>query len=101
MGRFSVCTRWLEDDFYSELSVEGFTGPDARSSVVVSDRVVEGEVAADGDAAATGRSVVDAVEEVEHLCPELEGHELLDLRVFEEGEIDIRVTRTVVTVATA
>src|ERR1700733_413598 len=91
--------RKLEDDFCGELGVEGFAGSDTGRSVVVADGVVESEVASNRDATASGRSVVDAVEEVEHLSSELKGHTFEDLRVFEDRKVDVGVTRPVVAVA--
>jgi hypothetical protein len=89
----------LEKHFEGELRIEGFASAYAGGSVVVADGVVESEVAADGDIAAAGRCEVISVEEVEHLCAELNGDTFFDLRVFEDREIDVRVARTVVSIA--
>ena len=89
----------LEDDLRTELRVEGFTSTDAGGSVIVADGVIEGEVTAGGDVATAGRREVGSVEEVEHLGAQLDGDSLLDAGVLEDGEVDVRVARTVVTVA--
>ena len=98
-GAFSTGRARLEDYFEAELSVEGFASAYARGSVIVADGVGEGEVAANVYKAASGRCEIIAVEEVEHLGAELNVNPLFDLRVFEDGEIDVRVARAVVSVA--
>lgn len=91
----------LEDNLGGKLCVEGFAGAYARGSVVVADSVVERKVATDVYIAAAGRCEVIAVEEVEHLNTELNVDALFDLRVLEDGEIDVRVSRAVISVASS
>ena len=98
-GAFAIGRAELEEYLGGKLRVEGFAGAYAGGSVVVADGVGEREVAADVYKATAWGCEVIAVEEVEHLHTELDGDALFDLRVFEDGEINVRVARAVVSVA--
>ena len=87
----------LEKNLQAELRIEGFTSTDTWSSVVVTDGVIQTEVSTYG---AVWWRIVDTVEEVEHLRPELNGHQFLDLRVLEDGKIYVGISRAVITVTT-
>ena len=83
---------WLEDDFATELCVEGLAGADAGSAVVVADGVKELRASADRS---RRRSEVVAIEEVEELGAKLNGDALGDLGVLEDREINIAETGSV------
>ena len=98
----------LEDNFHSELQVEGFAGAYAGSSEEISLRVghepkpgTRGTVVGDGVSGAAlpqrERSCgkVDPIKQVEELEPELRLDTLGDWEVLKDREIDIGVARTV------
>src|SRR6266851_7284761 len=91
---FLGCLGRLEEDLQSELSVEWLARTDAGGAIVVADGLGDG---AEGSAVAEiviGRSVVGAVEEVEHLDAKL-GIEVVveecEFVVLEDGEVDCTV----------
>ena len=69
------------------MDVEGFTGANAGRAVIVASGVAAlSEAAAES---ATGRSQVDAVEEIEEFGAELRVKSFGDGNVFKDGEINI------------
>lgn len=100
----STWIRWaargLEDKLGVELRVEGLARTDAGCAIVVAHSVVEFGIASNRRTVRGRRSEVDPVEDVEHLGAELYSESFENLRVFEDGEIDIAEAGPVVRVST-
>src|SRR5215472_13845228 len=89
--------RRLENDLDRQLHVEGLAGADSGGAVEIADGVGDCTVTVDRS---RPRGEVDAVEQVEHLRPELNLQALAEGNVFENGHVDVTIARAIKLVAT-